>query len=142
VSGFPKTIIKDGIVDQKVMKDLRFSIDDLMTALRGNNIFDISEVQFAIVETNGSISVYQKYQYRNVTNEDMSLQKKTSNPPEIIVSDGKLVENGLKAAGLDIAWFKELINRKHITTEDIFLLTADSSGSYNLIKRSASNGKS
>ncbi len=142
VSGYPKVIIKDGIVDQKVMNDLRFSVDDLMTALRGNNIFDIKEVQFAVVETNGNVSVYQKYEYRNVTNADMAFERKSLNPPEIIVSDGKLVKKGLEATGLGMSWLRSLTERKHITTDDIFLLTADSSGSYNLIKRSDPNGKS
>ena len=142
VSGFPKVIIKDGIVDQKVLKDLRFSVDDLMTALRGNNIFDIKEVQFAVVETNGNVSVYQKYEYRNVTNGDMSFSDKSINPPEIIVSDGKIVKKGLEATGLSSSWLRELTERKHITTEDIYLLTADSTGNYNLIKRSSSNGQS
>lgn len=142
VSGFPKIIIKDGIVDQKALRELRFSVDDLMTALRGNGIFDISEVQFAVVETNGRVSVYQKYEYRNVTNQDMAYSQKSNNPPEIIVSDGKLVKSGLDAAGLDMSWFRELIDRKHISAEDIYLLTADSTGSYNLIKRSSSNDQS
>lgn len=142
VSGIPKVIIRDGILDQKVMKDLRYSVDDLMTALRSNNIFNISEVQYAVVETNGSVSVYEKYPYQNVTNMDMNIRGKTCDPPVIIISDGKIVSQGLAEAGLERKWATELLERKHLREADVFLLIADRDGDYTLIKRSDLNGKS
>ena len=60
ISGSPKIIISNGKVDPHVLRQLRFSVDDLMTALRGKDIFDISEVQFAVVETTGQVSVMKK----------------------------------------------------------------------------------
>lgn len=137
VSGSPKVIIRDGVLDQKVMEDLRFSVDDLMTALRGNSVFDIADVQFAIVETNGSVSVYEKYAQRNVKNNDLNLTGTSMDPPVIIVSDGKLITQGLNETGLKKQWVYDLIERKHIDLSDIFLLTADKNGAYNLIKRSS-----
>lgn len=137
VSGSPKVIIRDGVLDQKVMEDLRFSVDDLMTALRGNSIFDIADVQFAIVETNGSVSVYEKYAQRNVKNTDLNLTGTSMDPPVIIVSDGRLITQGLNETGLKKQWVYDLIERKHIEISDIFLLTADKNGTYNLIKRSS-----
>lgn len=141
VSGTPKVIIRDGILDQKVMKDLRYSVDDLMTALRSNNIFDISEVQYAVVETNGSVSVYEKYPYRNITNTDMNIQGKTCDPPVIIIADGKIIPQGLIDAGLKRQWATEILERKHLRESDVFLLLADKSGDYTLIKRSEPSGK-
>ena len=140
ISGTPKVIIRDGILDQKVMKDLRYSVDDLMTALRSNNIFDISEVQYAVVETNGSVSVYEKYPYRNITNMDMNIQGKTCDPPVIIIADGRIVPQGLIDAGLERQWATELLERKHIRESDVFLLIADKDRNYTLIKRSDLNG--
>lgn len=137
VTGTPKVIIRDGVLDQKVMDDLRFSVDDLMTALRGNSVFDIADVQFAIVETNGSVSVYEKYAQRNVKNTDLDLTGTSMDPPVIIVSDGKLITQGLNETGLKKQWVYDLIERKHMELSDIFLLTADKNGKYNLIKRSS-----
>lgn len=137
VTGTPKVIIRDGVLDQKVMEDLRFSVDDLMTALRGNSVFDIADVQFAIVETNGSVSVYEKYAQRNVKNTDLNLTGTSIDPPVIIVSDGKLITQGLNETGLKKQWVYDLIERKHMELSDIFLLTADQNGTYNLIKRSS-----
>lgn len=135
VSGSPKIIIRDGVLDQKVLKDLRFSVDDLMTALRGNNIFDIADVQFAVVETNGGVSVYEKYAQRNVKNTDLNLADDSSDPPVIIISDGKLIPQGLDESGLERQWLYDLTKRKHIGISDIFLLTADKKGKYTLIKK-------
>ncbi len=142
VSGTPKVIIRDGILDQKVIKDLRYSVDDIMTSLRSNNIFDISQVQYAVVETNGSVSVYEKYPYRNTTNMDMCIQGKSSDPPVIIIADGKIVPQGLIDVGLDRKWATDILERKHLRESDVFLMIADKEGDYTLIKRSMSDGKS
>lgn len=135
MSGSPKIIIKDGKIDQKVMKDLRFSIDDLMTALRRNNIFDVSEVQFAIVETTGDISIYQKFEKQNVTNEDLGIKGESKNPPDIIISDGVLIQKGLEASGMTKKWLENLLNKRKIKISDVFLLTSDNKGNYYLIER-------
>ena len=71
--GKPVIIISGGQLDQKKMQSIRFTVDDLAASLRSQGIFDISEVQLAVVETTGTLSVYQKYSARNVTNGDMEL---------------------------------------------------------------------
>ena len=141
MSGSPKIIIKDGEIDQQVMKDLRFSIDDLMTALRGNDVFNVSEVQFAIVETTGSISIYQKYENQSVTNEGMNFKGESENPPNIIVSDGVLIQGGLDSSGMNRGWLDNILKKKKIKMNDVFLLTTDKKGNYNLIERARSIGK-
>ena len=60
ISGSPKIVIRGGRIDRQAMADLRFSVDDLMMALRGSEVFDLAEVQYAIVETTGSMSVMRK----------------------------------------------------------------------------------
>ena len=135
VSGSPKVIIRDGVLDQSVLKELRFSVDDLMTALRSNNIFDISEVQYAVVETNGSVSVYEKFTQRAATNASLGLEGHTCDPPVIVISDGQIIPHGLEEACLTRQWVYDILNRKHLDVNDVFLLTADQSGRYNLIKK-------
>ncbi len=141
ISGSPKVIIKNGILDQNVMKDLRYSVDDIMTALRSNNVFDIGEVQYAVVETNGSVSVYQKHMYRDVTNEDLNIEGGTCDPPVIIISDGKIIPQGLQEAGLERVWVTELLRRKKLSEKDVFMLVADHDKNYTLIKRSDNSGQ-
>lgn len=76
VSGSPQIVINKGVLDTKKLKTLRMSQDDLTEALRGIEIFNIDEVQFAVVETNGQISAYQKEPYRTVEKRDIMEQRK------------------------------------------------------------------
>lgn len=135
VCGSPKIIIKDGVINQKVMKELRFSIDDLMESLRTCNVFDISEVQYAIVETTGNINVYQKFENQNCTPEILNIIGESKNPPQLIVDDGKIIHHSLKLIGFSDSWLQEVLKSKKVKQEDIFLMTADDSGSVNIIKK-------
>lgn len=135
VSGSPQIIIRDGKIDQKQLKELRFSIDDVMESLRENDVFDINEVQFAIVETTGKISVYSKFSARNVTNSDLNLDGKSTNPPYVIVNDGIFLGKAFNILGLKYEWYQNILNKKNLKTEDIFLMTAQEDGSYNIIEK-------
>ncbi len=126
--GSAKMIISDGKIDQKMMKDLRFSVDDLLQSLRSQQIFDISEVQLAIVETTGQISVYQKKQFQNVTCQDMKVKGESSDPPQLIIDSGKLVKGSLGSLGFDRAWLDSTLKAKGLSLEDVFMMTADHSG--------------
>lgn len=75
ISGRPKIIIRNGQIEQATLQDLRLSVDDLMTALRSNQIFDPAQVQFAIMETTGTISVYPKPEYQPLTQGDVQLKR-------------------------------------------------------------------
>lgn len=135
VSGNPKIIIRDGIIDQCEMRNLRFSIDDLMESLREQGIFDVRDVQFAIVETNGKINVYQKYQARTVTAEMLNMYEKSTNPPAVIVSDGAIINEGLQLCMLTNEWVNFILEQHKLTLQDVFLLTADSNADYLLVPK-------
>lgn len=135
ISGSPKIIISDGEIDQIQLKKLRFSIDDLMESLRSQQVFDISEVQLAVVETTGNISVYQKQEKQPCTPEDLGLEKKSVNPPQLIIDDGEVVENALKFIGLDKTWLFETLEDEKCRAEDVFIMTADSERNYTLIRK-------
>lgn len=135
VSGTPKVIIRDGIIDQEQLKILRFSIDDLMEAIHEYNIFDISEVQFAVVETTGKISVYQKFQSQTVTPEMLKLKGASSNPPVIVIDDGILLKNALSAVKRDKTWIEEILKKNRLLISEVFLMTVTEEGSYKLVKK-------
>ena len=134
VSGTPKVIIRDGHIDQKMLKELRFSVDDLMTALRSGGVFDVSEVQYAIVETNGSVSVSLKNDYQPAQRGDIRITPESLDPPQILIADGALRENALAAIGQDRRWLESVLRVKRIPMQEIFLMTADRSH-YHIIRR-------
>ncbi len=136
MSGKPIVIINNGEIDQKKLEEIRFTVDDLASALRTQGIFDFSEVQLAMVETTGSISVYQKYQYRNVTNEDISKTNETSiNPPEIIIEQGKIIDDSVKRISVTKQWITDTLKSENIKLSNVFIMTADINMEYKIIKK-------
>ena len=137
VSGNPMIIIKDGIIDQKAMKDIRFSIDDLMAQLRDKDVFDIDDVAFAVVETTGTLSVYKKYQAQNITTQMLGLEptKNTQLPPPILISDGDIVPDALNYCKIEEKWLLNLLKSKKIKVTDVFLMTCNPDNDYVIVKK-------
>ncbi|MBO7394645.1 MAG: DUF421 domain-containing protein [Ruminococcus sp.] len=129
ISGSPKIVIRGGRIDRQAMADLRFSVDDLMMALRGSEVFDLAEVQYAIVETTGSMSVMRKPSADTPTRGELGVQAEDSDPPLVIVSDGIVLHTALRSLGFDSDYADRTARRFGLKASDIFIMTADSSGS-------------
>lgn len=127
-SGNPVVVIKDGVINQKQLKKLRFSVDDLMEALRGNGVFDISEVNYAIVETTGQVSVLQKFSAQTVTAAMLSLTGEEKKPPLVVISDGEVIESALPIYGFSADWLERKLKARNLEARDIFLMTIDQDG--------------
>ena len=128
ICGSAKIVISDGKIDQKMLKDLRFSVDDLMQSLRSQQIFDVSQVQLAVVETTGQISVYQKKDAQPVTCRDMKIKGEDSDPPKLIIDSGKLIGESLSGLGFDRKWLESVLKAQGRQIKDIFLMTCDGDG--------------
>ncbi len=126
--GSPKIIIRNGQLEQDTLRELRFSIDDLMTALRNNQVFSLEEIQFAIVETTGSVSVYLKKENQPFTLKDMDLHPKTIDPPVTLISDGRISHTALHSLKKENSWLTAELQRRHLQANEVFLLTADQNG--------------
>lgn len=137
LSGSPQVVIRSGKIDRQIMRELRFTLDDLMTALRGCGVFDITEVQLAVVETNGKVSVYQKADARTVTCADLGLHPASSDPPEVLIADGCISREGMQAAGWTDAQLHKALRQQQLSAADVFLLTADANGLRCLIRKEA-----
>ncbi len=127
-SGNPVVIIKDGIINQKQLKKLRFSIDDLMEALRENGIFDIKDVNYAIVETTGKVSVLQKYTAQTITPEMLGINGADKKPPLVVISDGTVISSALEIFGFSMDWLNRKLKAKNLNVKDVFLMTINESG--------------
>lgn len=135
LQGRPIFIIRQGKLDQKKLKQLRLTMDDVVDALRQKDIFDISQVEDAIIETNGSISVLPKAEYQPITASDINLSVKEKGMPVAIVIDGKPVNeyfNEYKLKDSEIELVLQTVNRD---VEKIMLLTIDDDGNTYLIEK-------
>ncbi len=135
VCGKPVIIINNGRLDQKSMRSIRFTTDDLIESLRSQNIFDISEVQFAVVETTGKLSVYPKFNNRNVTNEDMKLKGKDEDPPDVVISDGEFVPETMKRLNVNERWIRNVLANEKTDVKDVFIMTVSPDKKYSVIKK-------
>ncbi|WP_407309678.1 YetF domain-containing protein [Desulfosporosinus sp. SB140] len=110
LNGEPTVVIKKGKIQQKVMSEMRLSLDGLLTMLRNSNVFSIKDVDYAVIETNGQISVSKKQEKQTVTRQDMNIPSATRFliPTEIIV-DGKILKRNLLELNISYQWvYQEL----------------------------------
>lgn len=135
VSGSAKLIISNGEVDRHAMRELRFTTDDLMAALRSQQVFDIKDVQFAVAETTGTISVCPKKSAQPPTAADLGLSPEESDPPVMVISDGKVSAAALRHLGLDEKWLTKIVKAQGCQVSDVFIMTAADASDYTVIKR-------
>ena len=128
ISGSTKIIIRNGCIERDIMRELRFSVDDLQMALRSKDIFDISEVQYAVVETTGSVSVMKKQPSDTPTRSDMKISAECSDPPLLIISDGKLISQAMQSLKLSRSTVEKLLEKYGLNIGNVFIMTADSGG--------------
>ena len=138
ISGSPKIIISNGKINRRVLRELRFSVDDLMTAMRGEQIFDLSEVQYAIVETTGSVSIMKKQGKDTPTREDLNIDADELDPPQVIVSDGEIMPTALKSLGYSEEFVRNTAKKSGLKINEIFIMTADKNGSVFIAKKADS----
>lgn len=123
LSGTPRIIIRQGKIDQQELENLRYSVDDLMEQLRVNSIFDIQQVEMAVVETTGQLSVCKKAETVPLTASDLGKIPPALNIPAVVVSDGQLLPQGLDYCGIKEETVRKLAKKQGRELQDIFLMT-------------------
>lgn len=128
IQGHPVIVIRDGTIDYKALKKLRMTVNDLVSALRQKDVFDFSQISYAIFETNGKISVLLKPEYRNSTAADVDRYPKDKGMPFAVICDGEVLEDVVKDAGYNTAEIKKMVLSNKIPIEKILIMSVDSNG--------------
>ena len=126
--GHPAIIINDGVIDQKKMRALRLTVQDLMSSLRQKDVFDVSQVQYAIIETNGTVSVMLKPEYSPLTSGQAAKKPKDEGLQHLVVCDGKILTKALGKAGLTLDILKKHLESIHMKESEIMMLTYSKQG--------------
>lgn len=140
ICGKPSILIYRGKIDENVLKKERFTINELQERLRASNINDISDVEYAILETNGQVSVIEKSDKRFVTPSDLNIQPDYEGLSYDLVVDGKVMNENLKKLGKDYNWLKKQTKEFDILPEEAFLVTINGKGSF-FCQKKESNSK-
>ena len=128
ICGKPSILIYRGRIDEKVLKKERFTINELEERLRGNNIVNIGDVEYAILETNGQVTVIQKPDKRNTIPADFNIQPEYEGIPYDLVIDGKIMYDNLTQIGKNYEWLRKQVNKFNIKPEGALLVTLDGKG--------------
>ncbi len=135
MSGNSVVIINNGVVDQNALKSVRMTVLDLVEMLRGQNVFDISTVAFAVLEVNGELSVLLKSGDQPLTAKDMSIKKDKSALPLPVISDGKILKDSLKALNITNSDLDKKLSANHTQSDKVFLMTLDRHDNICIIKK-------
>ena len=127
--GRPSFLVAEGRINQREMRRARFTPDELMEQLRSKNITDLSQVQYAILETDGELNAVLYPPYRPATAEDLGLSPSDGGYPVIVVNDGRVLSDNLAALGRDEAWLRRELARFGLARPgDAYLFTANKKG--------------
>ena len=128
--GKPSILIYRGKINEKNLKKERFTVNELEERLRGNNIVNIGDVEYAILETSGQITVIQKPNKRTTIPEDFGIEPEYEGIAYDLVVDGKVMYENLKILKKDYDWLKKQVNKFGILPEQALLVTIDGKGNF------------
>ena len=125
ICGKPSILVYRGKIDEKLMKKEKFTINELQERLRQNSVFSIGDVEYAILETSGQLTVVQKPEKRNTIPEDFGITPEYEGIPYDLVIDGKVMHENLKAIGKDYNWLLKQVQKFKIKPEEALVVTYD-----------------
>ena len=125
----PSVIIQKGKINKKEMLRSRLTLDELISQIRQNGVYDLCEVDYAILEENGKITVVPKSIHRPPTVKDVNITVADSGVMHIIISDGNINYHNLNMLCHDKKWLDSLLNKQGLKPQNIFCMTVDDSKS-------------
>ncbi|MDI3280644.1 MAG: DUF421 domain-containing protein [Bacillota bacterium] len=128
-SGSPTIVIQNGAINERNLRRTRYNLDDLLASLRQQGVANLADVEYAILEDNGQLSVLLKSHKRPVTPEDLGIVKEYDGLPLTLIIDGKVDERALALAGRDEEWLRQELGRRgYARAEEVLLATLDAAG--------------
>lgn len=134
--GRPSVIICNGAVNQREMAKNRLTVDELLEELRGKGYTDLAQIKYAILETNGLLSILPYANQKPPTARDLKVSVEEGGLPRVVVSDGRLLEHNLKLLGHDRPWLDRQLSQRGLRDiADVFLMLVDEADGVYLAKR-------
>ena len=127
--GGPSILVSHGVIDQKQMHADRFTADELMQELRKQGMFDLSEVEYAILETDGRLNIIPYPAHLPPTSEQLGVNAEDGGYPLIVISEGRVLTKNLKSLGRDSSWLRDELKKKgQDDPKNVYLMTVNQSG--------------
>jgi len=123
ICGKPRILIYRGKIDEQALKKERFTINELEERLRGNNVMNLGDVEYAILETSGQVTVIQKPDKRTTTPADFQIMPEYEGIPYDLVIDGVIMQENLQKIGKDYNWLKKQVKPFGMEPEEALVVT-------------------
>ncbi|MBU3145464.1 DUF421 domain-containing protein [Clostridium sp. CF012] len=131
LTGTPSILIKNGKIDIAELRYQRFNINDLLEELRLKGYFNLSDIQYAILETSGELSILPKTGQSNATKDDLKLKIVQESLPIPLIMDGNVNFKNLKILSKDETWLENLLKKNNIaSSKDVFIGIIDSKNKF------------
>ena len=130
MSGQPAILIYRGKIDEKALRKESITINELQERLRVDNIFNLGDVEYAILETNGELTVIQKPEKRALTPQDMNIVPEYEGIPYDLVVEGKIMYENLKKIGKDEKWLEKQLKNFDANAKNTLIATMDGKGQF------------
>ena len=129
ICGEPAIVVRYGKLQQRAMRHNRMTVDELLEELRGQGVTDLKDVQYAVLETSGQVSVLLRSEAQPVTPRQLSLNVTEQLLPVLLINDGRLLRDNMKKMDVDDAWLRQQLKREHLKDpSQVFLLSLDQGG--------------
>ena len=142
ISGTPTTIIENGRIIEKALIKTKLDINELLEEARIDGYFDISEIEYAIMEANGKISFLPKSKFKPTTCNDLKIKTNYKGLCTNVVIDGKIMTNNLKSINKDKKWLiRRLNNLNYKYINELLLVTCDSNEKLTIFEKNIEGNK-
>lgn len=128
LDGEPTVVVQNGQILEGALKRLNYNVDDLRMQLRNKDVFSMAEVEFAIVEPGGQLSVLKKSQLLPATPDDLNIPTEYKGPATELITDGHIVHKNLTQLGLSDEWLREEVRRRGHDVRDVYYAELDTQG--------------
>lgn len=135
ICGKPIILINNGKIDQTQMRKLRMTTEDLFEQLRLLDIFSIRDIEYAIVETNGKMSVFKKPDKQEITPSMLSIKSPDSGMETSVISDGEILDSSLSICGVTKDWIYGVLKGQNLEIKDVFIMTANKNKDFYIIRK-------
>lgn len=141
ICGKPSIVVENGRIVEEELVRLRVNVNDLLEQMRAKNFFNVADVEYAILETNGQLSILPKSQRRPMTPSDLQLQTKYEGLPTTLIIDGNINYGNLKKINLDEKWLENELKKYGIKNiKEVFFASLDTFGNL-FFQIRAANGR-
>lgn len=139
----PVTLVENGTIVEENMRKIRVTIDELMMKLREKNAFSLADVEFAIMETDGQVSVMKRADKMPLTPSHVNIMTTSTGLTKDVIIDGTVMEENLASAGLDTAWLNTQLNNQNIKdASEVFYAGIDNTKNLFVSKKKSNNSES